>query len=245
MINIKYDLNTIQDKRETIKRLLYERSDCIKSENFSSISDKDLYILFELYDMIFLDGWFKNNFSGKIKLKLSRQLTRAAGNTRTQKNIGQLKKDEMEFEIKISLNHLDDFDKTERDKYVGGIKVEKKIDSLLLVLEHELCHVIEFITCGRSSCSKKPFKEMVYDIFGQEETTHKLVSHKEIVYEKYGFRQGDCVAFEYKGKRMNGKINSINKNAIVMCPNLFGRYVDKSGTRYSKFSVPINYLSHK
>ena len=50
MIYIKYDLKTIDEKRALIKNKLFERSSNIKSENFDRISEKDLYILYELYD---------------------------------------------------------------------------------------------------------------------------------------------------------------------------------------------------
>ena len=67
MINIKYDLKTIDENRSILKDFLFSKSENIKSENFNKISEKDLHILFELYDEIFLKDWFKQNFKGKIK----------------------------------------------------------------------------------------------------------------------------------------------------------------------------------
>jgi len=191
MINIKYNTDSIISKRALIKELLFEKSINIKCEDFSQISDNDLYILFNLYDEIFLKSWFKANFKGKISFKLSKQLTRAAGNTTTKRNLEEIKPEDVVFEIKISLNHLINFNKIDRTKYVGGIKANSVLDSLLLVFEHELCHVIEFIVCKKSSCNKKPFKELIFNLFGQTETNHKLVSTNEVTVKEYGIKPGD------------------------------------------------------
>lgn len=245
MIALKYDLNTINSKREYIKKNLFTQSRFVKSEDFTSISDRDLYILYNLYDDIFLDSWLKNNFKGKIKLTLSRQLTRAAGNTKTKKNIAMIKPEDIEFEIKISLNHLINFDKTDRDKYVGGIKVNNKLDSLMLVFEHELCHVIEFLIYKKSNCSKQPFKSLISDLFGQSESHHKLVTTREANFSQYGLVPGDWVSFEYAGDELTGFINKINKRATVMSPSQHGKYVDKSGQHYTKYYIPLSCLTKK
>lgn len=242
MINKKYDSATINEKREQIKKLLYDKSSNIKSENFNKVSEKDLYILFELYDEIFLEGWFKQNYKGKIKFVLSRQLTRAAGNTRTKKNIAQIQDKDIEFEVKISLNHLSNFNKINRTKYVGGIKADSVLDSLLLVFEHELCHVIEFIVLKKSSCKKKPFKDLIYNLFGQWESTHKLVSSNEVNAQEFGLKPGDSVKFLYNGIYISGFIQKINKRATVMSPDKQGSYIDKLERRYKKFYVPLDSL---
>jgi hypothetical protein len=182
-------------------------------------------------------------FKGKIIFKLSKQLSRAAGNTKTKKNIGEIKDEDIEFEIKISLNHLENFDKIDRNKSVGGIEVNSKLDSLMLVFEHELCHVIEFLVYKKSDCSKQVFKDIIYNIFGQHETTHKLVSAKEVNYKMYGILPGDNVSFDYEGVEMHGIINKINKRAMVMSPSQHGKYVDKKGQHYTKYYVPLNQIT--
>lgn len=242
MLNIKYDLKTINKKREQIKNKIYEQSQNIKTDDFTKISDNDLYILYNLYDELFLDSWFKYNFKGKIIFKMSRQLSRAAGNTKTKKNIGLLKPEDIEFEIKISVNHLVNFDKIDRSKSVGGIEVKNKLDSLLLVFEHELCHVIEFLICKKSDCNKQNFKNLIYNLFGQIETTHKLVSVREANYKEYGLLPGDKVTFNDDGVEFNGIITKINKHATVMSPTLHGKYVDKTGQHYTKYYIPLSCL---
>ena len=243
MINIKYDLKTIDENRSILKDSLISKSENIKSENFKKISERDLHILFELYDEIFLKDWFKQNFKGKIKFILSKQLTRAAGNTRTKKNIAQIRNEDIEFEVKISLNHLSNFDKIERTKYVGGIEANSILESLMLVFEHEICHVIEFLVLMKSSCRKKPYKDLIFNIFGQTETTHKLVSVNEVNAHEYGLKLGDKVRFIYNGKFVNGFIQRINKRATVMSPDMHGNYMDKSGKRYKKFYVSLESLT--
>ncbi len=237
MLDIKYDLKNIEEKRKTVKGRLFQESANIKSESFGKISEEDLYLLFELYDEIFLCRWFRQKFRGKIKFKLSRQLTRSAGNTRTRKNISAIKPEEVEFEVKISLNHLMNFNKAERIKYVGGIEAANVLDSLMLVFEHEICHVIEFLVRHKSSCSKKPFMELINNIFGHTEHTHKLVGAGEANISEYGLKPGDSVKFTYGSSTMEGFIQKMNRKATVMCPDKHGNYIDKSGRRYVKFYV--------
>jgi len=243
MVNLKYDLATIDKKRELVKNKLFEKSKYIKTIDFKEISDYDLHIIYNLYDEIFLDSWFKDHFKGKITFKLSKQLSRAAGNTKTKKNIGLLKEEDIEFEIKISVNHLLNFDKIDRSKFVGGIEVKSKLDSLLLVFEHELCHVIEFLIYKKSDCNKQIFRDIIYNLFGQHETTHKLVSSREVNYEKYNLLVGDQVSFDYDGIKIYGFINKINKLATVMSPSHHGKYVDKKGQHYTKYCVPLSCLA--
>lgn len=242
MINIKYDLDTIDNKRATIKNLVFANSKNIKSENFDKLSESDLFVLFNLYDEIFLKSWFKENFKGKIIFKLSRQLTRAAGNTKTKRNIAEISPEDIEFEMKVSLNHLMNFNKIDRSKYVGGIEAKSLLESLMLVFEHELCHVIEFLVCKKSSCKKKPFKDLIFNLFGQTETTHKLVSSNEVNAQEFGLKPGDKVKFQYKNKYINGFIHRINKRATVMCPDERGNYIDKAGKKYKKFYTTLECL---
>ncbi|WMJ78857.1 MULTISPECIES: hypothetical protein [unclassified Sedimentibacter] len=242
MIDIKYDSEIIKNKRETIKKQLFERSINIKTDNFSKIEDNDLYILFELYDEIFLCSWFKDNFKGKIILKLSKQLSRAAGNTKTSKCIAEMKPEDIKFEIKISLNHLANFNKVDRIKYVGGIEAASVLDGLMLVFEHEICHVIEFLIYHKSSCSKKTFKNLIFNIFGHVESTHKLIGVKEANMSIFGMRPGDNVKFMAEGRTYNGFIQKINTRATVMCFDERGRYIDEFGRRLTKFYVPLESL---
>ncbi len=243
MINIKYDLETIDKKRELVKNKLFEESKFIKTVDFKEISEYDLFLIYGLYDEIFLQSWFKKNFKGIITFKLSKQLSRSAGNTKTKKNINELKEENIEFEIKISANHLLNFDKINRSKFVGGIEAKSKLDSLMLVFEHELCHVIEFLHYKKSDCSKQVFKDIIFNLFGQHETTHKLVSAKEVDYHKYKLLVGDNVLFNYEGIEIHGIINKINKRATVMSPNKYGNYVDKKGQHYTKYYVPLSCLT--
>ncbi len=243
MFNIKYDLNTIDEKRNIIKNKLFEKSANIKQVDFTQISNSDLYLLYNLYDEIFLNSWFAENFKGKITFKFSKQLTRAAGNTTTKKHIEKIKPEEVEFQIKISLNHLFNFDKIDRDKYVGGIQANSKLHSLMLVFEHEICHVIEFLICKKSSCKKEPFKKLIFNLFGQNESTHKLVTSREASFAEYGLVVGNKVTFEFQGKQIIGIINNINKRATVMSQNNKGNYIDRNGQHYIKYYIPLNCLT--
>lgn len=66
IINLKYKANKIKQKRSEVSRLLIESSSNIKSGEIDAISTADLQLLFQLYDQIFLDNWFKTRYRGKF-----------------------------------------------------------------------------------------------------------------------------------------------------------------------------------
>lgn len=237
---IKYDENTIIQKRIQVREQLFSTSKNIKNGNIEVISEKDLQLLFNLYDTIFLESYFSLNFKGILKFKLSHQMTKSAGITRTPRNIAVIPPEKQQFEIKISLDFLFDYYKSMREKSVGGIITNDPIDVLMLVFEHEICHVIEFHIYKKSSCKKIRFKTIANNIFGHKESYHKLTTNSELTFLNYGLKANDKVGFEYEGKLLKGIIYRINKRAIVMTEDKKGTYTNNFGKRFSKYYVPIN-----
>jgi len=233
----------INEKRNIIRNELFASSDNIKCGKLEKFADSDLYLLFRIYDNLYLNDWFKNNFEGIIiNFKFSRRLKSSAGITKCQKNISIPEK--QTFEIDISADFLFDYHKVDRDIYVNGIKTEDSLDALMLVFEHELCHVLENLQYGKTSCRGKRFKNMAYMLFGHTDVTHALPTNYEINQLNYKLKIGDRAAFEFEGKAMQGIINRINKRATVMVENQNGKYIDRLGKRYQKFYVPLDML-HK
>lgn len=242
IFNEKLHKDDIDKRRKNIKDLIIQQSDSIRNGNIKTITTADLKLLFQMYDQIFLGSWFKDNFKGKLKFSLSRQMTRSAGLTRCPKNIDSIKPEELIIEIKIGVDFFFEYDSIEGSKTVGGIKTSNSLEALQLVFEHELCHVIEFIHFKRSSCGKKRFKDLVNNLFGHTESCHKLPTQRQIASQKLGLNIGDTVSFTFEGRELTGLLYSIKKRATVMVRNNDGSLTDSKGNRYFKYYVPLNLL---
>ena len=236
---IKYDENVIIQKRLLVREQFLTSSKNIKNGSIEVISEQDLQLLFYLYDSVFLESYFKLNFKGTIKFKLSHQMTKSAGITKTPRNIAVIPLEKQQFEIKISLDFLFDYYESMREKSVGGIITSDALDVLMLVFEHEICHVIEFHIFKYSSCKKERFKTIANNIFRHKESYHKLPTNSELIFTKYGLKLNDSVSFEYERKLQKGIIYRINKRVIVMVEDKKGTFTNSSGKRFAKYYVPI------
>ncbi len=228
-----------EKKRQEVSIELIKRSVNIKNGTIKIISVKDLEILFELYDEIFFNHYFKNFFKGKVDFSLSERMHRSAGKTIVPKKNSSLFPSEEKFEIRIGVDFFFDFNKTPGSKRVSGQEAEDALKALQIVFEHELCHLIEFYVFGNSSCKLGRFKALVNNIFSHTEVFHELPTKSEIIKEKFGFKPGDKVAFTDGKSRYNGIIKSINKRVTVMVQSKKGVYADRSGRRYEKWYVPV------
>lgn len=241
-ISIKGSRDDICSKREEIFRLLIKNSSNIDNGTIKVMSSEDLMLIFRLYDRIFFGNWFMDMFKGKIKFSLSRRMTRSAGITLCPKNIDKIKPEELVIEIRIGVDFFFHYGMIEDGKAVCGIKTGNSLEALLLVLEHELCHVIEFILFKRSNCSGQRFKTIANNLFGHTESYHRLPTHKQIAYRNMGIKVGDTVSFAFEGRKLSGIIYNINKRATVMVRDKNGTLVDNQGNRYSKYYVPLKCL---
>ncbi len=244
IISIQQNCEDILEKRSLLSEELLIKSGNIKSKNFKSISVRDLELIFELYDRIFFENWFGSFFKGKIMYSLSKRMTRSAGLTICPKKAIK-NPEELILEIRIGVNFFFRYDQLEGSKLVSGIETHNALEALLLVFEHELCHVLEFILYKKSSCKGKRFKTIALNIFGHTDSYHKLPSQKQIVHENMGLHIGDSVYFTFEGKKLNGILYNITKRATVMVKDKKGPYRDKIGNRYSKYYVPLEYLNHE
>lgn len=240
--NILFSDNEIYEKRLKVYKEFINISPNVKSGVITKISEHDLYLLFNLYDSIFLNNYFKENLRGKLNFSLSTKMTSCAGKTIYPKNLEDINNEDVKFEIRMGVNFFFKYYETNVDKIVNGIKTKDALEAFLLVFEHEICHLIELIEFSSSSCKKEGFKRIAKNIFGHRDVYHALPSNKQIADMKYGFKIGDRVSFIFEGKRYNGFINNINKRATVMVLNNNGNYVDKKGNRYAKYYVPLSEL---
>lgn len=242
-IDIKYTQQQIDGKRTLVSKLFMEKSSNIKTPDIKVMSAKDVELLFDLYDMVFFDFWFRDSFRGRLEFSLSKRMTKSAGMTVCPKNIMNMNIEEVVIEIKIAVDIILSYGVLENSTKVGGIQVASSLQALQLVMEHEIIHVLEFIAYGRSSCKGKRFKAMVHNIFGHTESTHTLPISGRIAYENLDLGIGSMVSFSFKGEKLSGMIVSVNKRAVVMVADRKGRWQDPGGNRYSKYYVSLNELT--
>lgn len=234
----------VYSNRCKVAAALIESSKSIKNTRISAISTEDLYMLYNLYDDIFFDKKLKG--SGIIvSFSLSRRMTSSAGKTFFKKPTSdgsQSPQNDCIYEIRIGVDFFFNYNLTSGKKLVCGIETDNSLDALLLVFEHELCHVLEQAFYGDSNCSKQRFKTLASNLFDHKASHHQLPTHRQIAYECHDLKVGDLVSFSFDGKCHKGIINRINKRATVMVESRDGDYRDKKGKRYNKYYVPLKLL---
>lgn len=220
--------------RHKIKEWMKENSPNHLEENILRISPGDLKELYRAYDAVFFDGQLATQLQDRLKFSLSTRMTKAAGKT-----IYTKKAENRQYEIRIGVDFLFNFDALQREKNVAGLVVENSLEALMLVFEHELVHVLETEAYGTTNCKGKRFQKMAAQLFGHTSSYHALPSQREVIYEISGYKPGDQISFNYNGKKLKGTIHSINKRATVMVKDSRGDYADALGQRYTKYYVPI------
>lgn len=243
LIKLKYSKIDIIRKRAEVAQRLIATSKRIKNGTIKEISEWDLRFLFELYDEYFFCGWFKNNNKDKFSFSLSRRMTKCAGKTICSKN--NIVPEEMKVEIRIGIDFFFHYGAINNDNNVCGIKTGTSLEALQIVFEHELCHVIEFVTFKESNCKGTRFKVISNNLFGHTESYHQLPTNKEILQKRFGIKIGDNVNFNFEDKKLRGIIQAINKRATVMVPDKNGTYADNRGNKYAKYYVPIVHLTRE
>jgi len=242
LVKIQYTPREISKKRADIRQVLISRSPYLSGGEISRIANSDMEMLFQLYDNVFLKGYFQKYFPGKLRFALSTRMTRNAGKTNYLRNLAALRPEQEEYEIRIGIDFFFNYNKLRRNKTVNGINTKDALEALQLVFEHELVHLIELHCCRESSCRKERFKTIAKQLFGHTDSYHQLPTEKEIAGVKFGFRVGNQVCFTHGGREYRGIIYRINKRATVMVPDGEGAYQDQQGQRYSKWYVSLTAL---
>ncbi|MBZ9688429.1 hypothetical protein G9F72_019035 [Clostridium estertheticum] len=241
--DLKYSAQEIIEKRDTVRNKFMSESENVNTGNIQCMSNQDIKILFHLYDEVFFNYYFRDNFKESITFSLSTRMTTAAGKTIYSRKIKLLQETEKTYEIRMGIKFFFQYYKVDRDKIVSGINTADSLEAFQVVFEHELCHLIEFHLYSESSCKKRRFKTMVNNIFAHTDVYHQLPSQKEIISLDYGFKIGQKVSFTRENKKYNGFIYKINKRATIMVKDNKGTYKDGEGTTYSKWYVSFGQLA--
>ena len=236
---MKLSREEVIGRRDEIKKQFIKKSMNYLEYGLVDISAVDIKILFNVYDDIFLQGLFKK-YKMNIKFSISSRMTSAAGKTLAKTKNGKLVND---FEIRLSKVFFNNLLKTEEDREVCGLKCEDRLMAVMLVMEHEMVHLMEFVIYGDSNCSNPRFKILAKNIFGHTQSNHKLPNNREVLKREKNMVLGDMVCFDFKNRKTEGILYKVNKRAVVMVKSENGQYSDKKGTKYEKYYVPLEKLN--
>lgn len=232
----------ITARRELVRRDLLRGSPHLDCGHLRRLRPPDLELLFDLYDRHFLAGYFRRHFKGQILFSLSTRMTSSAGKTVYPRDLKTLSPQEERYELRISALLLSGYERLDREKSVNGINTGDSLQALQLILEHELCHLIELHCFGESSCRGERFRTLAFNLFGHTESVHRLPLAAEIAAAEYALAVGDRVSFTVEGRRIRGIISRITGRATVMVPDEQGCYRDGAGRRYCKYYAPLHRL---
>lgn len=227
-----------------IRQAVLRESRQITQPDFERIASDDLARLFGLYDRHFFDHWLSQTLKARgmpLRFRLSSTMTRTGGKTSRYRHrpggvVG------CRFEIAIACRVLFmTFRDVPRPVEVCGLTCKDRLEALQRILEHEIIHLTEMLTWGRSSCSDARFKKLAADIFGHVDTRHALVTAREHAAVRHGVVLGGMVQFQFDGQRLVGRVNRIHHRATVLVERSDGmRYSD--GKMYAKYYVPLDLL---
>lgn len=244
-LRLVYSSQEIATKTSLIGDMLARVSTHYTGPNFESLHPDDLQFIFGLYDALFFGHWLERTIGVKsrqpISFRLSSTMTSAGGKTiltRRRTPFGRTD----EYEIAIS-GHLlfTNFRDSRRPVSVGGLVCPDRLSALQRIMEHEIIHLLEMLSDGKSSCARPQFKMLIANIFGHCEPQHSLITPRERAATEHAIRIGGLVEFEFKGNLMRGRVNRISHRATVLVQAAEGQeYSD--GHRYRKYYIPLKML---
>ncbi len=247
LIETDLSMEEVIQRTSSIYQTTLETSSNFDAANFTSISGKDLEILFDAYDSNFFQGTLRKllfrNSRRYISFRLSPRMTSAAGKTTQKsrkKNNGKLSTPHYEIAISTTLL-FESCSEGDDDVIVTGIHCHDRLEVLQRIFEHELVHLCEMLAWQNSSCSQHRFRVLAMSLFGHTETRHQLMTPKERAKKELGIKVGGMVSFSIEGEVFVGVVNRITKRATVLVESEDGeQYSD--GKSYTKYYVPLSML---
>lgn len=223
------------------------RSTNLADANFTSLADADVQLLAHLYNQLVFDGQLDAAVAEvttePLTYRVSSRMTRSGGMTIRRFRRGVAGPTHPSFEIVASSRLLLlSFDPDSGPVLVSGRECHDRLSALQRILEHELVHLLEWLQWGRTSCRRRRFRDIASRLFGHTASCHRLTLPEQSAARRHRIRVGQEVAFDFKGRRLVGRVNRINTRATVLTPDPRGtRYSD--GRRYHKYYVPIASLT--
>ena len=245
VVALQYTTDQIQQMRSAVRTRLLGEAPYVRHANFTTLGTQDLRLLFRLYDEIFftdqLQPMVMQHCGRPLQFRVSRAMTSAGGKTIWSKVRGKT----ISFEIAISTSLLfNSFRDDARPIHVSGQLCSDRVDALMRVMEHEIVHLLEMLTFGKSSCSQTRFLTIAGRLFGHTHPRHGLVTARENAHRQHDIRVGQQVSFRFQGRELTGIVNRIQLRASVLVPDKAGRrYSD--GNHYAKYLIRLAMLTPK
>lgn len=240
MKELKIKEKNIVKERLRIKKIFVSELGIINDFNFELVTVENIQRLIKLYDIYILENYIINTIPNGIIVSVSNRMTSTGGKTIFVKS-----GDKLNIEIRISLKILTAYINGNFKEKICGIVGTDLLDGLMLILEHELCHVVEFSFYGNSSCKGRRFKALGWKWFRHSSSYHEISNFNEsanTLSKGSNILIGDTVVFFYKNNKYEGVVININKRATVMVEDKGGLYKNNKGVRYKKWYVPLNYI---
>ncbi len=227
---------------QRIHQTLLEKSSTLDAPNFNCFHPDDLKLLFKEYDRLFFDeGCQKLLGNLELTFRISSRMTSAGG--KTTRTVYRDRPHKPDYEIAVASTLIfQSFQDLDRPIVVTGLECKDRLEALQRVFEHELIHLVEMLTWGRSKCAQQRFQSIASRFFGHTDYRHQLVTPREEACKNHGIRTGGRVRFTFEGIDYEGVVNRITKRATILVKNRKGqRYSD--GKKYSKYYVPVEMLT--
>ncbi len=243
----QYAPEQISHLRGIVRARILSESPYARQANFIKLADRDLLLLYRLYDEHFFAGEVQplvmNRCGVPVEFRVSRAMTSAGGKTITRRHRKPSGIAGTHYEIAVSTSLLfNSFTQDSRPVIIAGQLCPDRLDALMRIMEHELIHLLELLTFGNSSCSRTRFLTFAQRLFGHMHAKHQLVTAREHAATCHQVRVGQKVRFTHKGEELEGFVNRVGLRATVLVADPRGnRYSD--GGIYVKFLVPPAWLT--
>lgn len=190
----------IQDKRQEILRRWTEETG--NDVNYTSITEKDTTVMFELIDKEVFGSRISEYFietQWTLRIVPNTRLTSIAG--KCHYNSEGTRKFMCTYLIELATKiFLKTFNNTETCHSANGLRCCSRAECTLLVLEHEIIHLLIMIFCREKNQHGPTFVTLAKNLFGHTKFTHSL-------------NRGDAIVLENKIEELNRRIKK-NKTKI-------------------------------
>ena len=243
LLALQFSPEQIAAHRLTIRQRMLAEAPCVRQPDFIRLADTDIALLFRLYDQYFFASQLHPLLSAKtnsnLRFRSSGAMSSSGGKAtrfRQRQPDGTLA---TWYEIAISAKLLfASFRDPQRAIHVSGHLCTDRLDAMQRIMEHEIIHLAELLTFGKSSCSRSRFMTLAQRIFAHSHPRHRLVTPRERAATQYQLQVGQSVEFPFQGQTRRGFVNRLGTRATILCPDSSGqRYSD--GHYYAKFYVPL------
>ena len=225
--------DTICARRADILRRVLAAFPVLRHAPPPELPGEALPFMLRAYDEVFLNGYLGAQRIAPLCIAASVRMTRAAGTCTIRRPVAG----RPQIEIRMGIDFL--FRLSEGPFTVNGLCFDTPLEAFLCVLEHELCHALDFLLRGVFERHGPHFKALSKGLFGHTACTHALPTRAQEA-AAAGIGVGQWVTFPYEDKMLHGRVSRVGKTASVMVPDRRGGYADVAGQRYSKFTVPLS-----